>query len=135
IAGRGNLLGRRVRDDDRAVPVGVDEVARAHQHALDADLLAEAREMSKAVAWRDGSRKRLAARCPGRNITDTAVRDHAARAERLVDRRLHLAPERAEANVMAIEVLDAGDGRAGLRGDVLVVSDALLPRGLARKLV
>jgi hypothetical protein len=38
----------------------------------------------------------------------------------------HLAPEGAEADVGAVEVLDEHDAGLGLVGDVLVVGDALL---------
>ena len=68
---------------DGAVPVRVDEVARAHQHAGDAHLLAEVGEMHVRVARRDGAGQHLEARRPLRDVADAAVGDDADAAEAL----------------------------------------------------
>src|SRR5262249_44291239 len=50
-----------------------------------------------------------------RDVADRTVGDHAEAAERLVHVRLHLAPERAVADMLAVEILhhhDAGPRRA-----------------------
>jgi hypothetical protein len=47
----------------------------------------------------------------------------------------HLAPEGAEADVGAVEILDHDDAGRGLTGDVLVVGDALCALGLTVELV
>jgi hypothetical protein len=53
FGGGGQLVGHFDRDYDRAVAVGVDEIARADDHAGDADGLAEALQMGVPSAIRD----------------------------------------------------------------------------------
>ena len=126
IAGGRDLRRQRRGDGHRAVPVGVHEVARAHQHAGDPHLLAEVGEMHVRMARHDGAGQRLEARRPLVDVADGAVGDDAEAAEPLVHGAHHLAPEGAEADLGAVEVLDHHDAGRGLAGDVLVVGDALL---------
>src|SRR6478735_3672867 len=108
LRGRGKLLGRLERHDDGAVAVGVDEVARTHDHAGYADRLAETLQVHMRMRRTDRAGERLKARRPLRDVADRAVGDDAKATERLVHVALHLAPERAVTDIGAVEILDYG---------------------------
>src|SRR5262249_60923811 len=74
----------------------------------------------------DRAGQRLEARRPLRDVADRAVGDDAEIAERLVHIALHLAPERAIADIGAVNVLDHGDARPEAGADILVIFDAPL---------
>src|SRR5262249_24951883 len=103
--------------------IGMDEIVGFHRHAGNADFAAKAFRMHPRVRRPDRTGKRLEARSPLRNIADRAVGDDAETAERLVDIALNLAPERAVADIGAVDVLDHADTRAEPGPHILVVSD------------
>jgi len=87
------------------------------------------------MRWPDRAGQRLEAGRPLRNVADRAVGDDAEAAQRLVHVALNLAPERAIADIMAIDILDHGDARAEAGPDIFIISDAplrLLGRRQAR---
>ena len=133
VARRGQLLGGLERHDDRAVAVGVDEVARLDGHAGDGHGLVEALQVHPRVGGGDRAGEGLEAGRPLRDVADRAVGDDAEAAERLVHRAVDLAPEAAVADVRAVEILDDADRRPGAGGDVLVVRGLPVARPRVRR--
>src|ERR1700720_1875986 len=72
----------------------------------------------------NGAGQRLESRSPLRNVADRAVGDDAEASEGLVYIALYLAPERTEANVGTIDVLDYRDARSPAGAHIFVISDA-----------
>src|SRR5207244_3497042 len=68
--------------------------------------------------------QRLKTRRPLRDVADRTVGDDAETAERLVHVALYLAPERAIADIGAVDVLDHRDARAKAGADIFVIGDA-----------
>ena len=121
------------RHDDGAVPVGVNEVAALHRHAVDVDVDAVVDDMHIGVRRRDRAGQELKTFGDHRNVAHAAVGDGAEAAERLVHVRLHLAPERAVAAVLAVEILDQHDAGTRRGGDVVEIVEALAHiRGVAQ---
>jgi hypothetical protein len=90
------------------------DVAGARQHAGDPHLLAVVVQMHVRMTRHDGAGQRLEARRPLVDVADAAVGDDAEQPEALVHGALHLAPEGAEADIGAIEVLMTMIDGAGL---------------------
>ena len=122
-----------MRDHDGAVLVGVDEIVGMHRHAGDAHFAAKAFGMNPGVRRPDRAGQRLETRRPLRDVADRAVGDDAEAAERLVHVALHLAPERAVADVGAVDILDHGDARTEAGADIFVIGDAALRLLIGRK--
>ena len=106
--------------------VGVDQIVRLHGHAGDAHLAAKALGMHPRMRRADRAGQRLEARRPLRDVADRAVGDDAEATERLVHVALHLAPERAVADVGTVDVLDHRDARTVAGADIFVIFDAAL---------
>ena len=105
-----------------------------HRHAVHRHGDAEVHDVDIGVRRQDRAGEHLEARRDHRDVADRAVGDDAEAAERLVHVRLHLAPERAVADVLAVEVLhdhDAGPWRA--RDVVEIVEPLLHVAGLAER--
>ncbi len=100
------------------------EIVGLHGHAGDAHLAAKALRMHPGMRRADRAGQRLEARRPLRDVADRAVGDDAEAAERLVHVALHLAPERAVADVGTVDVLDHRDARAVAGADIFVIFDA-----------
>ena len=132
-AGFRNLRRDIVRDHDGAVLVGMDEVVGVHRHAGDAHFAAPVFGVNPGVRRPDRTGQRLEARRPLRDVADRAVGDDAEAAERLVHVALHLAPERAVADVGAVDILDHGDARTEAGADIFVIGDAALVLLIGRK--
>ena len=122
-----------MRDHDRAMLVGVDQIVGANRHAGDAHFAAEILGMHPGMRRTDRAGQRLEARRPLRDVADRAVGDDAEAAERLVHVALHLTPERAIADVGAVDILDHGDARAEAGADIFVIGDAALGLLVGRK--
>ena len=97
-----------------------------HRHAGDAHLAAPVFGMDPGMRRPDRAGQRLEARRPLRDVADRAVGDDAEAAERLVHVALHLAPERAVADIGAVDILDHGDARTEAGADIFVIGDAAL---------
>ena len=106
----------RERNHDGAVAIGMDEVAGSYRHARHGNGQVEGLDVREPVRRPDASGQHLEAWCPLRQVADRAVGDEADRAHSAMDRRLHLAPERAVPGLVAVEILD--DDQRGLRSRV-----------------
>src|ERR1700741_5522765 len=104
----------------------MDEIVRLHGHAGNTHLAAKALRMHPGMRRADRAGERLEARRPLRDVADRAVGDDAEVAERLVHIALHLAPERAIADVGAVDILDHGDARPEPGADIFVIGDTAL---------
>src|SRR5262245_10627840 len=89
------------------------EVATFDRHAVHVDVDAEIDDVHIGVGGNDRAGQHLEARRDRRNIADRSVGDHPEAAERLMNVRLYLTPERAIADVLAVEVFHHHD--TGLR--------------------
>src|SRR5882672_7809155 len=83
FAGIRHLRGDIVRDHDRAMAVGVNEIIGAYRHAGDANFAAKTLGVDPGVGWTDRTSQRLESRRPLRDVSDRAVGDDAEAAERL----------------------------------------------------
>src|SRR5215470_15762311 len=73
FGGVGQLGSEIMRDHDRAVTVGVDQIVGAYGHAGDTHLAAEAFGMHPGMRRADRAGQRLEARRPLRDVADRAV--------------------------------------------------------------
>jgi hypothetical protein len=106
-------------DDHGAVEVGVNEVAIADAHAEDIDLATHLNKMHMRMARHDAAADDLKAGRQHIEVAERSVCDATLGAEREMNRRLHLAPEGAEAGTI-VDILDDGDCRQVVGGDVIV---------------
>jgi hypothetical protein len=83
------------RDDDRALIVGVDDVAVRDPHPAHFDRLAEFDQVDVSVAGDDMSAKNRESFGQQVGVAVCAIGDAAGRAQRLVDRAMHFAPKAA----------------------------------------
>jgi hypothetical protein len=74
----------------------------------------------------DRGRQHLEARGDHRDIADRAIGDDPERAQCLVHVRLHLAPEGAEACMLAVEIMHDHDGRLRCARYVVEIVEPLL---------
>src|ERR1700716_3735910 len=126
FAGIRHLGSDIVRNHDRAVAVGVNEIIGSYRHAGDANFAAKAFGVDPGVGRTDRACQRLESRRPLRDIADRAVGNDAEAAERLVHVALDLAPECAIADIGAVDILDHGDARTEAGADIFVIGDAPL---------
>ena len=129
-----NFRGDVGRDHDRAVTVGMDQIVGTHRHPGDTDFTTKIFRMHPGMRGTDRAGQRLKTRRPLRDVADRAIGDDAKAAERLVHIALHLAPERAVADIRPVDVLDHGNARAEAGADIVIIGDApfgLLGRGQA----
>ncbi len=99
------------RDNDRAVAIRMDEVARRYEHPGNRDRPVQIDDLCKDMRRHDrpGQDEKALRRLI--YVADRSVRHHAHAAKRLVDVRLDLAPEGAEASVRTVQVRTAMLGR------------------------
>ena len=97
-----------------------------HRHAVHGHVDAEIDHVDIGVRRHDRAGQHLEARRDHRDVADRAVGDDAEAAQRLVHVRLHLAPERAVADVLAVEVLHDHDAGPRRGRDVVEVIEPLL---------
>ena len=124
FGGLGNFRRNVGRDHNRAVLVGMNEIIRAHRHPGDANFATKIFGMNPRMRRTDGARQRLESRSPLRNVADRAIGNHTEASEGLVHTALHLAPERTEADVGTIDVLDYRDARFPAGAHIFVIGDA-----------
>jgi len=120
----GQFRGDIERDDHGAVTIGMNEVAGAHRHSGHANFAAKTISVDIGMRRTDGARKGLEAWRPLRNVADRPIRDDAEATERLVDRALNFAPERAEPGIGAVDILNNADARALSGADIFVIGKA-----------
>src|SRR5204863_6572020 len=115
----GEAVGDLGRERERAMVVGVDQVARLDPETADLDGQAEVVHVHVGVRHRDvGGGELEAERAHLVEIPDRAVREDAGTAERLVDVRLDLAPLGALA-ARLVEVVHDDDARRRDGADVV----------------
>src|SRR5215469_358962 len=124
VGGFGNLAGDVQRDDHRTVPVGMDQIVLRYHHAGDAHGFAEFDDVDIGVRRHDRSGEDKKVLRPDVDVAHRAVGDDADAAERLVDVRLDLAPERAEADIGTVDVLHDAQGRMRRGAEAFVISEA-----------
>src|SRR5438309_11643088 len=97
-----NRLGMRKGNDDRAVAIGMNQIAVTHRHAEYTDLIAERDGLGVRVRRCDVPREKLKTGRPLIEVADGAVRDQPERAQSDVNGGLYFSPKRATASVGAL---------------------------------